>query len=561
VGADRADRFHVFARLAPAALGAALLIILVAATAAMGSNVIYRPATDASGNQANAISSALTLSADGRFAYFESDAGNLVPGDTNGSADVFVKDTSNGIITRLSVTQSGGQLNGHSKSPVITPDIRFLAFMSYANNAVPGDTNNASDIFLKSVFTGELTRISTDSSGAQANGPSETPAISVDGRYVAFRSMASNLVPGDTNGVMDVFVKDTQTGATTRVSTDSAGVEGDAESSAHYDPAISADGRYVAFESDASNLVPGDTDGFSDIFVKDTQTGVTTRVSTDGSGGQANGPSYVAQITADGRYVSFRSMADSLVELNGPMCGYWSCSDVFVKDTLTGAVTAVSTTSAGTFADQPSFDPTISPDGRFAAFVTNASNLEYGKTVTQYDVYVKDLQSGAVELVSKSAGGAFGNDWSIGPRFSFGGGFVGIYSQASNLVPGDTNGVYEVLLTDNTAACDGNRPSLSLSRDAVYWGSLGDYIDRILSVDYTIYAVSAYPVVNVAITDSPSSNGVTLASSMPMDLGNITGGSSAPATLQYNVPTGVTGYLTTVYVSAQDACGALFNWP
>ncbi|HZD03663.1 MAG TPA: hypothetical protein VE173_02060, partial [Longimicrobiales bacterium] len=183
-------------------------------------------------------------------------------------------------------------------------------------------------------------RVSTTSAGAEGTGGDSLDlAVSADGRYVAFESDASNLVGSDTNTLRDIFVKDTTTGATTRVSTSSAGAQ--ATGGHSFDPAISADGRYVAFESDATNLVAGDTNALSDVFVKDTQTGTTTRVSTDSAGGESDGGSFDMTISADGRYVAFESDATNLVPGDGN-----AARDDFVKDRQTGATTRVSTDSA-----------------------------------------------------------------------------------------------------------------------------------------------------------------------------------------------------------------------
>ncbi|WP_439625355.1 Ig-like domain-containing protein, partial [Gemmata sp.] len=184
------------------------------------------------------------------------------PGDTNGAFDIFVKDTQTGAVTRVSTTAAGAQGDGDSDQPSVSADGRYVAFASRASNLVPGDTNGAFDIFVKDTQTGAVTRVSTTAAGAQGDGDSDQPSVSADGRYVAFASDAPNLVPGDTNGTYDVFVKDTQTGAVTRVST-TAGVQGDGAS---YTASVSADGRYVAFASDAPNLVPGDTNGGADVF-------------------------------------------------------------------------------------------------------------------------------------------------------------------------------------------------------------------------------------------------------------------------------------------------------
>jgi Tol biopolymer transport system component len=203
-----------------------------------------------------------------------------------------------GTTERVSVDSAGNQGNDHSWAAAISAEGRYVAFLSYASNLVPGDSNGVGDVFVHDRQTGITERVSVDSAGNQGNDHSGYPSLSADGRYVAFQSSASNLVPGDNNGHCDIFVHDRQTGATERVSVDSAGNEGDYES---YDPAISADGRYVAFQSGALNLVPGDTNVEMDIFVHDRQTGITERVRVDSAGNEGNGESQPPAISADGR--------------------------------------------------------------------------------------------------------------------------------------------------------------------------------------------------------------------------------------------------------------------
>jgi hypothetical protein len=169
-----------------------------------------------------------------------------------------------GCTERVSVDSAGNQGNDYSFYPAISADGRFVAFGSLADNLVPDDTNGTYDVFVHDRKTGATKRISVDSAGNQGNEGSYDPAISADGRFVAFWSAADNLVPGDTNGTVDVFVHDRKTGTTKRVSVDSAGNQGNSDS---YDPAISADGRFVAFSSWANNLVPGDSNGSGDVFV------------------------------------------------------------------------------------------------------------------------------------------------------------------------------------------------------------------------------------------------------------------------------------------------------
>jgi Periplasmic component of the Tol biopolymer transport system len=328
----------------------------------------------------------LSISADGRYVAFVSAATNLVSGDTNNFQDIFVHDRQTGQTTRVSVASDGTQANGHSYAPSISADGRYVAFASLASNLVSGDTNGAWDVFVHDRQTGETTRVSVASDGTQAIGFffGSSPSISADGRYVAFDSWATNLVSGDTNDKPDVFVHDRQTGQTTRVSVSSDGTQ--ANNGANY-PSISADGRYVAFESSSTNLVSGDTNSVTDIFVHDRQTGQTTRVSVSSDGTQANGgPGWSGKnssISADGRYVAFHSYADNLVSGDTN-----SATDIFVHDRQTGVTTRVSIASDGTQANGFSSSPSISADGRYVAFMSGATNLVSGDTNNARDVFV-----------------------------------------------------------------------------------------------------------------------------------------------------------------------------
>jgi Tol biopolymer transport system component len=262
------------------------------------------------GTQVSGDSEWPALSADGRYVAFQSSASNLVADDSNGFIDVFVHDRQSGETALVSMASGGTQGNQRSSNPTISGDGRYVAFVSYASNLVTGDTNNVGDIFVHDRQSGQTNRVSVASGGGQANDESIGPVITADGRYVAFTSDASNLVNGDTNGQDDVFVHDRQTGQTNRISLAGGGTQGNGNSSA---PAISADGRYVAFSSAASNLVTGDSNGFIDIFVHDWQSGQTTLVSTAADGTQGNLTSSSPAISADGRYIAFTSSASNLV--------------------------------------------------------------------------------------------------------------------------------------------------------------------------------------------------------------------------------------------------------
>ncbi len=247
-----------------------------------------RVSVNSTGAQGNGHSAYPSISADGRFVAFASGASNLVPGDT-GYWDVFVHDRQTGTTTRVSVSSTGTQSNDNSGDPSISADGLYVAFTSSAQNLIPGDTNGRADVFVHDRQTGTTTRVSVNSTGTQGDFNSWRPAISANGRYVAFISDATTLVPGDTNGRADVFVHDRQTGATTRVSVSSAGIQGDGFVEGSSTPSISADGRFVAFASGASNLVPGDTNNQKDVFVHDRQTGATTRVSVSSADDKSGG--------------------------------------------------------------------------------------------------------------------------------------------------------------------------------------------------------------------------------------------------------------------------------
>jgi len=399
-----------------------------------------RVSVDANGVQGDGYSYFPSISADGRYVAFNSEASNLVTGDTNAINDVFVRDRQAGVITRVSVDSSGGQGDGVSREPSISADGRYVAFASDASNLVTGDTNVTRDIFVHDRQTGATTRVSVDSNGAQGVGRgSFNASISADGRYVTFDSAASNLVSNDLNGKQDVFVHDRQTGTTTRVSIDSIGTE--VSDGGSYSPSISADGRYVAFDSDASNLVSGDTNLMTDVFVRDLQTGTTTRVSVDSSGGEGNAYSYNSSISADGRYVAFRSLASNLV--SGDLNGTW---DVLVRDRQAGTTTRISVDSSGVQGNGSSDVPSISADGQYVAFASAASNLVSGDDNATNDIFVHDRQTGATTRASVDSSGVQGNGYSDVPSISADGRYVAFASGASNLVTGDTNAVYDVFV-------------------------------------------------------------------------------------------------------------------
>jgi len=398
----------------------------------------WRVSVSSSGVQGTLDSERSAISFDGRWVAFDSHAANLVGMDTNLCADVFVRDLQSGTTERVSLSSSGKQGNDGSFHPAISADGRYVAFESAATGLVSADTNSSDDIFVRDRQTGTTERVSVDSSGVQANGDSDFPAISADGRYVAFSSIASNLVTGDTNFAFDVFVHDRQTGTTELASVDSAGTHANGTSEF---PALSADGRFVEFDSYASNLVAGDLNGTADVFVHDRQTGTTELISVDSSGVQGDNRSLHGALSADGSYVVFRSDASNLVANDANGVG-----DVFLRDRATGTTELMSVDSAGVHGNGISKHPAISGDGRVVAFRSNSTNLVAGDTNNFSDVFLHDRSTGATERVSVDSGGAQGNNISYWPTLSMDGRRAAFGSYASNLAPGDTNGSFDVFV-------------------------------------------------------------------------------------------------------------------
>ncbi|MCF7983825.1 MAG: HYR domain-containing protein [Thiohalocapsa sp.] len=321
-----------------------------------------------------------SVSADGRFVAFHSDADNLVPDDGNAVADVFVRDLIDGTMTRVSIDSVGTEGDAPSRFAAISADGRYVAFQSRAANLVSGDTNGAFDIFVHDRRTGLTERVGAGEAGGQLDDDSFGPRISADGRYVAFNTAAT--LPGfsDDNGAVDVLLHDRATGQTELVSVDPAGNVGDGESTL---AALSADGRHVAFRSAAANLVAGDSNAVADIFVRDLDAGFTERVSVDSAGNESNGPSLSPAISADGRYVAFHSAASNLVpgDANG-------APDVFIHDRELGLTRLLSVDPAGRPGNAASLGAVLSADGLIVAFESDAGDLVPGDVNGLRDIFV-----------------------------------------------------------------------------------------------------------------------------------------------------------------------------
>jgi Tol biopolymer transport system component len=343
-----------------------------------------------------------SLSSDGRYVAFHSDGANLVPGDTNLASDVFVRDLASQRTTRVSVTSSGDQAMGFSSVPSISSDGRFVAFESAAGNLgrLPGSA--MIHVYVHDRLTGTTTLVSRGSLGNQATLNCTAPVISGDGRFVAFVSADANLVGDDTNRASDVFVHDVGRGTTARVSVTTSGMQA---SGISVSPAMSPDGRFVAFSSTAGNLAPGDTNNVDDVFVYDRAELVLHRVSVASNGMQANGRSITPSISADGRFVAFRSEATNLVagDTNG-------ASDVFVHDRETGATTRQSVSGTCRQSAGAGTTPVISGSGGRLLFLSREADLVAGDTNLTWDVFLRDGLAQARPPVVPSIGSEAGGD-------------------------------------------------------------------------------------------------------------------------------------------------------
>ncbi|MFG2967740.1 TolB family protein [Streptomyces sp. NPDC048288] len=385
--------------------------------------------------------------------------------------------------TRVSVGPGGRQADAASATPALSADGRYVAFASAAGNLVRGDHDTVTDVFVRDLRTGRTERI--------AKGPASSPALSGDGRYVVFVTSAA-LKKGDDNGVDDIYLYDRRTHRTERISTGHP-----TDWAPNQMPAISADGRVVAYVSDAPDVVPGDTNGRADVIVHDRRTGRDELVQYTTSGVHGEADALFPSLSADGRYVTFDTPLnldptqvdtsktrtvyvrdrrtqtteqisrptgyayknyadDSSISGNGRLVAFGSGlynlvpgdtnkqSDIFVYDRTRQATVRVSTAADGTEADGPSWDARLSADGRKVAFTSTATNLVPGDTNGVADIFVKDLRTGAISRVSLGAGQSDGTSYSV--ALDADGRVAAYVSTATNLVRGDTNGVADIFV-------------------------------------------------------------------------------------------------------------------
>ncbi len=364
--------------------------------------------------------------------------------------DIFVRNTTTGEVTRVSVSSRGAEANaGSDESSLdvvagssISGNGRDVVFGSDASNLVAGDTNKEEDCFLHDLHTGRTERVSVASGGAQGTGECLQPAVSTNGRYVVFVS-TSRLVPAASTGALEVFVRDVKTGRTRLVS---MAANRAPANSACFRPTISADGRFIAFESLANNLVAHDTNNTLDVFLFDTGGGTTRRVSVTSTGAQANGPSYTGvqpSISADGRKVAFYTDATNLVGGDSN-----ASFDVMLRDVRARTTRRISISSAGAQGNGASFLPSMTPDGRYVAFESTSSTFSPGSRAGADNVFVRDTRSRHTELLNHTSGGAI-NLYAMQYEhadISADGHAVAFASKNGHLVRGDTNNAEDVFV-------------------------------------------------------------------------------------------------------------------
>ncbi len=343
---------------------------------------------------------------------------------------------------------AGAAGDASSTNPSISADGRYVAFGSGANNLSDADTDVVSDVFVRDLQTGATIFVSRATDDSPGDGVSDKASISADGRYVAFQSDADNLSSEDNNSYKNIYVRDLVGGTTTYVSR-ASGVGGTAGDDDSFDPSISADGRRVAFRSVANSLSDDDNDSYSNIFVRDLDANTTTLVSrASGAGGAAgDNESYRPAISADGRHVSFDSFATTLdpADTNPTF-------DIFVRDLQTDATTYVSRATGlnGAPADADSYDSSVSGDGRYVSFYSLSNNLSAEDDDAYENIFVRDVQAGTTTFVSRASGptGAPGNGNSTYSSISADGRYVAFDSNATSLSDEDNNAYSNVFVRD-----------------------------------------------------------------------------------------------------------------
>ena len=419
------------------AFAIALILTLSSVVIAQVVKGIARVSVDSAGAQASGTSANARIAANGRFVCFESNAPNLVPNDTNGVTDVFLHDLQTKVTTRVSVDSAGNEGDARGVDCAISADGRFVAFNSGAQNWSIGGAQPTSDVYIRDIQTSTTSRISKPGPLNLLYIRSDRPSMSADGRFVAYDSDFKNQVPNDNNNALDVFVVDRTTGAIERVSVNTAGMEANAVQGSG-SPAISNDGRFVAFISDATNLAPGSQPGFN-VYLRDRTTPSTTLI------GPGTGTLRSLAISGDGRFIALET--DAPLAPNDTN----NVRDVVVFDRAGGGFTRPSVGTAGTQSNGWSGMVEISQDGRFVAFASDATNLDANDTNGVRDVFVHDRNNTTTRRVSVDPNGNQANGVCEAPDTTTDAMTVAFASNASNLVPNDTNGAVDVFIVERGA--------------------------------------------------------------------------------------------------------------
>lgn len=357
--------------------------------------------------------------------------------------------------------------DGHSYEAAVTPNGRFVAFLSEATNLVDGDENGFADVFVKDMKTGETGIVSVDSNGVQANGECRMPSISSNGRFVLFQSSASNLVVDDGNDSLDVFLHDRGTGVTRRVSVAEDGTERAGDSRLD-GISLSGNGRYAVFRSQAAGLVPEDLDTYAHVYFADLRAGTLRLVSLDAGGGLPDNHCFNPTLSPNGRFIAFDTLA---TDMGGDNSGN---RDVFVFDRKTGTTRWATPNTGGGNSSGDSIEPVVSNNGKVVAFYSTANDLVDEDTNGTYDAFVRDMVAGVTRRVSVDGDGNQVGGGSYSVALPSSGKAVFLYSEADGLVPEDQNGRGDVFVRD--LASDAIR---ILSTDAQ--GTPGDGVSYIVS--------------------------------------------------------------------------------
>jgi Tol biopolymer transport system component len=387
----------------------------------------------------------------GRYEVFSSDASNLVEGVGNGYRQIYMRDRQTGEITLVSVgidgEPAGGDCSDGTRRASISANGRYVVFDSDATNLVDMEFQGEHQVYVRDLQEGVTTLVSLGYDGKMGDYCAKEASISADGSYIVYGSNSSNILEGVAgSNLRQIFLYERATGTTTLISANSDGDQGNKCSRS---PVISADGQHVAFDSNATNLLADAVpSGVSYVYLRNIQTGVITLVSEGHDGSDPDADSYNPNISADGRYVAFYSYASNLVE----GVAYNSNYHIYLRDMQEEVTTLVSVGYDGNPGNGHSYYPSISADGRYVAFYSNAKNLvdrEYPDESNQ--IYLRDMQAEVTTLVSVGYDGNPGNNSSSGPLVSADGGRVYFYSAASNLMEGVDSGYSQVYAWDRVA--------------------------------------------------------------------------------------------------------------